>query len=194
MCAFTQLLSQPVGDGREFLKLESKYANIVLCFPIWYSLVCKSLWVKVCVYLGEFLKSLSFFFSRYLSSRHFSHLLSVPVSCSKIVFFPLHPTVDLFLCILNRLARKIFFRYFGRSCFMYYLTLCHCHLWLTSFANIFWSFTTSGIVRLVCCGLFVVFSFHRVLVYFSFLRTFACSQISIFVLLGSFLIKVFYFC
>ena len=56
-------------------------------------------------------------FSCYLSIRPFCYVLSGPISCSKIVLFPLHPVVDLFLCILRRNVVRIFFRYFGRSFF-----------------------------------------------------------------------------
>ena len=59
-----------------------------------------------------------FSFSSYLFNQHFYYVLSFSMFYSKILFL-LPPVADFCLCSLRQPVGKIFFRYFGMSCFLF---------------------------------------------------------------------------
>ena len=61
----------------------------------------------------KFLKPESMYF---IIARSFP--VSVPLYYSKIVLLPLHPIVRVTSCILHLVVGRLFFRYFGKSCFV----------------------------------------------------------------------------
>ena len=98
-----------------------------------------------------------------------------PKTCFRNVLFSLHLVVHLSLCFLQRFAGRIFFRYFGRT----YLFVLLDSVPVSSASPFFcqyWFISYSCIVKLVCCCLFYVFSFHCIFVYFPFFSNLGCSH------------------
>ena len=129
----------------------------------------------------------------YLSILHFYYVLFVSIFYSKISSFPLHPVVDFSLCTFHQSVSRIFFRYFGMSCFVSID-------WLGP--GIFWVFLLSSIsfdllLPVVLSDLSVILfrCFHSNVsqrVFLSLTFSFVVA-VSLFILLASFLIQVLYF-
>ena len=78
------------------------------------------------------------FFLWYLSIQDFSYVLSVLISNSKNVLLPLPPIVHLYSYFLHRFVCRIFFLYFGRSCFACISWFCPGIFWVPLHSWIFW--------------------------------------------------------
>ena len=122
-------------------------------------------------------------FSCYLFNRPFYYVLSVPIFYSKIILLPLHPVVGLSSCILNLLVGRIFFSYFGISCFICIVWPCPGIFWVSLLLPISFDSSlklNSQTCLLYCFGLFIpeyprMFSLQST---FAFCRSFfTCSSL-----------------
>ena len=87
------------------------------CFPIRYFLCVVLSDLQVYFYSGPSSSPCNFFRFN-VSIRNFYYVISVPIFYSKIVLLPLHPVVGMSSCILLLLFGGIFFRCFGKFCFV----------------------------------------------------------------------------
>ena len=152
--------SLAVVNEHEFSKLESMHAVMAMGFLVWHFLAL--LWVSLCICLTLWLFESLYFFP-YVTIQCFCYVISVPISCSKIVLLPLHPVVDLPACILCRHVSRNFFRYFGRSCFNWNAWLCLGIFLVSCFVYFLWFNSFNCTVRfLFRCFCFLGFfcSFH----------------------------------
>ena len=108
----------------ESFKLESLYGIMTWHFPIRFFLSVALSISKCMSALGPSLSLCKSVFYLIYPFGFFYYVLSVPIFCSKILLILLHPVVGLPSCILPLLAGRIFFRYLGMQCFVFYcLTL-----------------------------------------------------------------------
>ena len=110
---FTQLQSQSVVDRHDFFKTRIHVRHHSLAFSILILFGCSGVCpppdhLRVFVILFYVIYPFSF-------SNMFSHF---PIFYSKFVLFPLHPVVYSTFCFIHQLVGKIFFPYFGKSCFV----------------------------------------------------------------------------
>ena len=114
-----------------------------------------------------------------------------PFGISGILFLFLHLSPKLFsfvcmrffnlsLCLLHRLD-KIFFRCFGRSCFVCIAWRCSDIFWVFLLSPVYFGLLVSIVLSVLSAVFFFFFffcsSFHCILVYFSFLSSFICYRI-----------------
>ena len=139
---------------------------------------------------GLFL-ALAILFSYYLPIHYFYNVISVHISITKTVLFPLWPFVHLSLCILHQIIGKFsFVILYGYILFVLLDPV------LVSFENIlslilfFFFFVFTYFFHLYCKSsqmlYFSVILFHFALVCFSFFSTFLCSR-SFFICPSSFI-------
>ena len=145
--------------------------------------------VCLCVYLSVSWQVLAILYSCCSSTQPSYYVLSIPISCTKTLFFPLHPFLSLSLSIIDQFDR-ILFLLWKVLFYLYYLTLSRYLLSLLSFAKIFW-YISSCIVTLIYCS---VVSFQCIVMYFSFLVTFGhCRSFLVCLIFLSFLVSLIFY-
>ena len=81
--------------------------------------------------------------------------------------------VDLSLCTRQQLVGRIFFLYFGVSCFICIVWPCSGTFWLSFLSPIyFWYISSCYVIRFVCGYHFRIFSYRWVPMRFTFLSSF----------------------
>ena len=103
-------------------------AIMTLCFPIQFFYEYCSEWFLEYAYFKSIFMSLEFFFHAIFPI--YLPLLSVPIFYSKIVLLPLHLVIGFSLSILPLLVSRIFFHYFGMSCFVWIAWSCFGIFWV----------------------------------------------------------------
>ena len=157
------------------------YAILARHFPIRYFLECCFQQVLANVLLGAFFKFFDFFIMLFIHSA-----------------FPLRfPSVFLLqnyfvsLCTHHQSVGYIFFRYFGRYCFLWIIWACPHTFWIFFLSPIsvtlFLPVVLSALTSVISLGFFGWFT-----VWFISLK-FSPVTVSLFVLLASFAIHVLYF-